>query len=390
MKALSRDSWLAIGLLLAVVSTTATAAIYEARQASGEATPPTLSTSSAAPDGAKALWLWLDELGHTVSNQVADPFRPAEDSEVVFVLEPTTRVTAEEWETLEGWLDEGGVLVIVGERWGTAVAARHFGFQLVYLDRQAGTVVPQNPLFTSPPLGDSVSVQAQACLEEAEEAPAFVTLLAAEACPVLVSIQQGPGQVVISTAPFSFSNAGLKEAGNPELVLNLVAGASQGGGIWFDEWHQGRRPQRRQLTGPEDWLRYTAAGRSLLYLTGVTFVTLVLRGRRLGRPVPVTKAVSRRAPLEYITAIANLNRRAGHRSATLRRYQHQLKRDLGKRYRLAPTLPDNEYVAQLAQFNPNLDASALRSLLAHLGTGKASESEMIQWAAQVADWLKES
>ncbi len=390
MKALSRDSWLAIGLLAVMVLTAATAAIYEARQASGAATPPRLSTSSAAPNGARALWLWLDELGYAVSAQVTDPYRPAEDSEVVLLLEPVARITADEWETLEAWLEDGGVLVIVGDRWGTALAVRHFGFELAYLDTQAAAVVPQTPLLTSPPLGDSVNAQAAACLEGAEEAPAFATLLAAGACPVLISFQQGLGQVVISTAPFSFSNAGLKEAGNPELVLNVVAGASEGGGIWFDEWHQGRRPPRRQVVGPGDWLRYTAAGRSLLYIAAVTFVTLVLRGRRLGRPIPVPQAVSRRAPLEYITAIANLHRRASHRSAALRGYHHQLKRELGKRYRLAPTLPDDEYVAQLAQFNPSLDASALRSLLARLGAGKASESEMIQWAAQAADWLKES
>jgi len=390
MKRLSRDSWLAIGLVAVLMLTATTAAIYEARQASAEATPPTLSSSSAAPDGARALWLWLDALGYTVSNQLIDPFRPADDSEVVLVLEPTTRITADEWETLDAWLEGGGALVIVGARWGTALAARHFGFELGYRNRLTARVIPQAPLFTSPPLAGSVSVRVEACLEETGNAPAFATLLAAGACPIVVAFQQGAGQVVISTAPFSFSNAGLKEPGNPELALNLVAGASKEGKIWFDEWHQGRRLQRRQLVGPADWLRYTAAGRATLYTAAVTFVTLVLRGRRLGRPVPVAKAALRRAPLEYITAIANLHRRAGHRPATLRHYHHQLKRDLGKRYRLPPTLPDDEYVARLAQLNPTLDASALRGLLARLAAGKAGESEMIQWAAQVADWLKES
>jgi hypothetical protein len=128
----------------------------------------------------------------------------------------------------------------------------------------------------------------------------------------------------------------------------------------------------------------------LLYVAAIVFVALVLRGRRFGRPVPLPKDITRRAPLEYITAIANLGRRAGHRAAVLRQYHHWLKRGLGQRYRLNPTLPDDEYVTQLAQFNPNLDTTALRNLLARLRWGKVSESEMIQLAAETAKWLKET
>jgi hypothetical protein len=105
--------------------------------------------------------------------------------------------------------------------------------------------------------------------------------------------------------------------------------------------------------------------------------------------VPLPGEITRRAPLEYISAIANLGRRAGHRRAVLQQYRQRLKRHLGQRYRLDPTLRDPEYVTRLAEYNPGLDAEALRRLLARLQRPNVNESEMIQLAAEVAAWIKE-
>jgi hypothetical protein len=172
-------------------------------------------------------------------------------------------------------------------------------------------------------------------------------------------------------------------------VLNIVSAAKRPGLVWFDEWHHGDRPDQTELVGPVDWLRYTPAGHSMLYVSAVIFIAIILRGQRFGRPVPLPTDTGRRAPLEYITAIANLGRRARHRSAVLSQYHHWLKRGLGQRYRLNPTLPDQEYLAQLSRFNPNLDAAALDNLLARLRQKQVSENELIHLAGEVATWLKE-
>ena len=133
-----------------------------------------------------------------------------------------------------------------------------------------------------------------------------------------------------------------------------------------------------------NWLQRTPAGRAILFVAAVIFIGLVLRGRAFGRPVPLAKDISRRAPLEYISGIANLSRRAGHRTAVLQDYRDRLKRELGHRYRLNPTLPDVEFVARLAEYNPNLDATALLKLLQRLSQPNVSESEMIELAAEAA------
>lgn len=396
MKRPSRDTWLAIGLLTILVIVTIVAAVYQARQMEGKLPP--LASFSSAPDGTRALRLWLERLGYTVSDEAGETFRPPDSADITLILEPVAPITEREWQTIDAWVEHGGTLVLAGEsRWFTsyiALAAGHYGFGLAYLDTtEAITLTAQTPLPTSPPLAGPVHARPKAYLRPNHDD--FVTHLAVGPKPVMVSFPLGEGQVIICTAPFPFTNTGLKEEGNPELALNVATAASRSATsgskptIWFDEWHHGVRSRESAAAGPQDWLRYTPSGHALLYTAAVIFAALVLGGRRFGRAVPLPKRTSRRAPLEHITAIANLSRRAGHRQAVLRYHYQQLKRGLGKRYRLSPALPDDEYATRLAEFNPNVDPQELLSLLARLQKRKVSESEMIQLAAEVAAWLKE-
>jgi len=386
MKRLSRETWLAIGLFALLVLVTVAAAVQQGRKRAAEATPP-FTTISSAPDGVRALRLWLEELGYPVGSQSGEQFRPPQGAGLVLVLEPALAITADEWKVLDAWVEQGGTLLLAGEGRQAAQAAAHYELDMVYLGEEAESLAVQTPLLASPPLTGTARVRAWARFQA--DRTDLVVHLAAEEGPVLVSLAQGAGRVILSAAPFPFTNAGLKEEGNPALVLNLVSAAGRAGLVWFDEWHHGLRPQSAaEVIGPEEWLRYTPAGHALLFAAGVAFLALLLRGRRFGRPVPLPKSVVRRPPLEYVTAIANLSRRAGHRQPVLRDYHRWLKRDLGRRYRLDAALPDEEYVARLSELSPDLDAAALRSLLARLSRGGASEGEMVQWAAEVARWLE--
>ncbi|MCB9076553.1 MAG: DUF4350 domain-containing protein [Anaerolineaceae bacterium] len=379
---LSRDTWLAIGLLASLLVITAIAASQSNQQ---EDVPP-LATFSSTPNGGKALKLWLESLDYPLPEVAVAEFLPPEETDLIFMLEPLAGIADDEWEVLDAWVEEGGTLAVVGDELGAAFAFRHYNFNLTYIDPPPTTLVAQTPLWHSPPM-EPADVRPEAFFQTNRRD--FVTYIAVEEKPVIVSFAQGDGQVVLSAAPFPFSNAGLKAAGNPALVLNVVSAAQATGGIWFDEWHHGLRAGQTDLLGPWNGLRYTAVGRALLFIATVIFIGLVLRGRRFGRPVPLAKELARRAPLEYITAIANLGRRAEHRAATLEHYRNRLKRELGRRYRLNPTLPDDEYLAQLARFNPSIDIEALNKLLTQLRQPQVSEGELVQLAANVTTWLKE-
>lgn len=378
---LSRDSWLGLGLFTLLLVVTVVAAIQQMRS---EGMPP-LSSFSSTPEGTRALWLWLGELDYPVSQEALTHFQPPPDTSLIFLLEPSREITPEEWAVLDDWVEAGGVLLLAGENFLTVRAIRHYDFDLDYSAGVAGSMTSQTPLGVSPP-GGPAYLQAHAHLES--ERDDFVTHLADEAGPIIISFEQGQGRVILSATPFPFSNAGLKEAGNPALVLNLVSAVAEPGLIWFDEWHHGLRSTSTEVTGPADWLRYTPSGRSFLYTAAIIFIAIALRGRHFGRPVPLPQDTSRRAPLEYIAAIANLNRRAKHRSAVLSQYHHWLKRGIGQRYRLNPTLPDDAYLAQLSRFNPRLDIEALRRLLVQLRRKQVSENELVRLAEEVAIWLE--
>ncbi len=381
----SRDFWLVVGLFVVLTIVTVATALWQARQ---ETDLPPLASFSSAPDGGRALRLWLEELGYVVSDEVADRFQIPESATLVLVLEPITPISASEWDVIDAWVEDGGVLILAGDQWNVAQAAHHYDFDLIHLAIESSILGTQNPLLTSPPLTGSTNGHARSFFRT--ERDDFVAYLVIERGPVLLSFEHGAGQVILSAAPFLFSNAGLKEVGNPSLVLNVIAMAGQPGLVWFDEWHHGVRMDRAEVVGTWNWLRHTPAGRSLLFAAGVIFLALAIRGRRFGRPVPLPKELVRRASLEYITAIANLNRRAGHRSAVLGQYYHQVKRRLGQRYHLSPDLSDDEYLVQLATFNPNIDVDALGNLLSRLHQHRASERDLVQLAAEVADWLEEA
>lgn len=385
MKQPSRDTLLALGLILLLLALTSLAALWQARQGIDQ---PPLASFSNQPDGARALRLWLEGEGYRVLDERPGFFSGPSEAQLALLLEPQLPgIAEEEWAVLDEWVEAGGTLLLAGEGFAAAFAMEHYDFSVDYLDEAASDVRVVGRL-TSPPLTSAEKLRARAVLQS--DRTDYVTLLAAGDGPLLVTFTQGKGRVVLSTLRYPFSNEGLKEPDNPLLALNLAALAGREGTIWFDEWHHGQQGSSTEIAGPGQWLRQTAAGRALIYSALVLFVAILLGGRRFGRPVPLQRPQARRAPLEHISAVANLSRRAGHRHAVLQHYYRQLKRELGSRYRLSPTLPDEEFVAQLARFDPGLDAPALLRLLERLQNRGVSEGEMVELAQEATEWLEES
>lgn len=383
MKRLPKDTWLVIGLLLLLLGMAAVAAFWQVQQ---DADLPPLATFSTRPDGAMALHDWFSELGYATGSQMPGLFQPPAGADLLFILEPTNLLTDEEWQQLDDWVSQGGNLVLVTSTLSALPNLAHYELELRFLTDEETVPVRADEQLASPPLDELIhTAAAQYLVWERED---VTPLLWAGEKPVMVTFPQGTGRVVVSLLTYPLTNQGLKEAGNPDLALNLASLAPAGGTIWFDEWHHGVR-EMAAVQGPGEWLRYTPAGQALLYAAAIIFLGLALRGRRFGRPVPLRRELLRRTPLEHITAIANLNRRAGHRQAVQTHYHQQLKRELGRRYRLDSGLPDEEFLQRLTAFNPQLDYETLAGLLARLHDPNLSENQLIQLAQAVHDQLHE-
>lgn len=379
MKNLSRDTKLSIGILILLVLVTIVASLQNQAQQQH----PKLSSSSSAPDGALALKLWVQELHYNVDEQVLANFLPPKDVSILFMLEPLFP-TEDELRALDDWVEAGGTLIAIGEQYGMYSLIDHYKFDFRYLTDQSGTPVSGTPLFNSPSTVDLKHTNVRIALQSDRDD--FVVLVADKGEPVLVSFEQGKGRVILGTMTEAFTNAGLKEAGNPELVLNILALAQTKSAIWFDEWHHGIR-NGEQILGPSEFLRRTAVGRSMLFVALVIFIVLFLQGRGFGRPIPLPLEIKRRGALEHITGIANLSRRAAHRSAVMLQYHQQIKRKLGQRYRLDPNMDDQEYVDTLAGYNASLEQDALRNLLKRLKQRDISETEMVHLATEASKWI---
>jgi len=377
---LSRDSWLAIGLVL-LLSAITVAAAYQQNKTQ---TIPYLATSS-APDGTLALKLWLAELGYPPVDETPVFFQTPQNAELILLFEPILPVTEREWELLDQWVEAGGTLLLAGKNFYMYDVFYHYEFSLDYLEERADSLLPAAPLLASPPQTDPAPVAPDRVLDSARTD--FVTLLAADGRPVLVTFEQGKGRVILSSTAEPFSNKGLKDDPTATLALNLVALSAQKGRAWFDDWHHG--VQGNRIVGPDQWLRRTSAGHALLFAAGVIFFALLLQGRGFGRPIPLQHEVKRHGPLEHVTAVANLNRKAGHRADVLRQYHQWVKRHLGGRYRLDPSLPDEEYVAQLAKYNPALEKEKLLHLLQSLSRRNIAEAELVKLAEEASKWISE-
>jgi hypothetical protein len=383
MRRLSGDARLTLGLLAVLILILIASAIWKAGTNTNY--PPLVSLSN-QPDGSRALRLSLQALGYQVTDRVEGDFAPSKATRIALLLEPFPGIEDGEWDALDEWVKQGGTLILAGDDFGAFLAAQHYHFGLNYLDQASEALSQQAPLLTSPPLQGTATVKPDAYFDTLGEDS--VVLMAVDSRPVLVTVKNGEGRLILSASAYPFSNAGLKEAGNPSLVLNLIAlGAAPDSRIWFDEWHHGLRSSQ-EIVGPGNWLRYTPSGRALLYIAVVIFVVLALQGQNFGRPLTPQRPVYRRAPLEYITAIANLSRRAGHRRWVLLQYHNALKRHYTRRYRINPALQDSEFVAELSRYHPSLDPAALLGLLQRLDQSRVSEAEAIQLAAETVEWLE--
>lgn len=376
---LSRDAWLGIGILLALVIVTSAAAIRQ----SSRKQMPYLSTSS-APDGTLAFKLWLDELGYnTISTSSFDP-QPG--TKTIFIIQPFVPITAPEWKSLDAWIEKGGTLILAGDKYYANDAMLHFNFSIAYLASHAAEISSASPLLKSPPLVTNPALPTDVGLST--ERSDYTTLMTANGAPVIVSLEQGNGRVILSVLPNAFTNLALKKDENASLILNLLAlSRTQKGNVWIDEWHHGF--QSGEIVGPWEWLKRTPGGHAILFVVFALFVALILQGQAFGRPVPLRHEIKRRAPMEHITAVANLNRKAGHRTEVAKQYHDRLKRHLGQRYRLTPSIPDEEYVRSLAGYNSSIDKNELLRLLKQLSKKNISEAELLKLSAEASEWMSE-
>lgn len=342
----------------------------------GQSGPP-LSVHNSEPDGAMALSLWVERSGFGVDEITEDPIQMGKER-TLFILDPQTPYTAVEATYLRDWVRAGNTLIVTGEPDNVNDLLKPYSVSLDYAFSN-DAVSLNAPTLISPPF-DHARVQVRYFIDSTR------TDLIAHASSggmVIVSFNEGKGQVWVLGGSYPFTNRGLQDNQNAKLVLNLI-NTLPNGSVGFDEARHGFGTAH-SVTG---WLFNTPPGWSILLALGLTLLYLALRGRRFGRVMSVPEERLRREPVEYIQAIANLFRRSGQRAEMLSHYRGQLRRRLAERYGIDPRLSDVETVKTIVFRDPRVDETALRKLLAGLSRKSVSESELVTAASDVDEWLR--
>ncbi len=385
----SRDWFFVILLFAVLIALTVVVAARREELAKSQESFVPYSTYTTLPRGTLALRTWLDAAGYRTQRIEGDAFRVSDNTRVLFIINPLEEFADSEAQAVLRWVERGNTLILVESN----VLNREFApnqnrllralhASTVVLKDIASRAALEQPLLDTPQAA-LVNTRNGLDLERHD----FVEYLRAEDKPLLVRITQGKGQVWISSAPFLFSNDGLREPANAALVFALLNKAPRGSVVAFDEYHLGFNSKVENDTLGA-LLFGTPWGLGIVYAFAVCFAYLAVNGQRFGRINPLPKEIARRNPAEYVTSMAQLFRRAGKREMVLHHYHQTLKRQLARPYQINRDLPDEQFVALLARVRPNLDREKLLETLRALSQSRVSEGELVKLAEQATLFLR--
>lgn len=281
------------------------------------------SSYSAASGGAKAAYLLLEEMGYSVERWSYSPQELPHPNrgDTLVLANPFMGASQVERDAITAWLEGGGRLLLTGSVGANFIPQRHLE------DAKADLFQSRIYSAAAPSLlnrgAQQVKLKAEAFWKPSE-APAAVAFGDEEHAAV-VSFPYGGGEVVWWAGATPLTNAGLKEAGSVELLLNSVGGIA-GQHIFWDEYFHG---ERRSLASyikrtPLFWGFGQAAVLMLLLMAGFS--------RRSG-PVRPLATEPRLSPLEFVDSLGGLYQRARAGSAAVQvahqRFRYLLIKRLG-------------------------------------------------------------
>lgn len=298
----------------------------------------TASVRDDGPGGAGTLRRYLEAMGQRTTTIQGSSFAPS-DAGVVLLLGATEAVSDADVSTIRDFVRTGGTVV---------VAVEVGLFERSLLDafgvRVTGIAAPgAKPLasaaFVDPP-ARSLSIDRGVALGTG---PQGDVLASDEGAPLIVAVKEGSGLFVAVGSLWPFLGGGIVEADNARVVLSLLRPGRAGGAVAFDEYHHGVHPSSDLTVLVEQ----TWPGRALVFVAVLTFLYLLLSGRRLGPPLPLEVRPAR-SSLEYIRGFAGLVRRSGRGEVARRRLRSDLRAGLARQLGLDPATEFDRVLSTLA------------------------------------------
>jgi hypothetical protein len=331
---------------------------------------PEHSTNSDAANGASAVMLYAQAMGHP-TDQITGIFNPPfAVGALMFVFTPTSQFTAFEADRTRDWVNAGGTLVYASEQ-GDPELDRAFNV------RRRSSADLGSTYLGLPVVAGVKSVEGGGGAVPLDVAPDQVPFLRTGSdLPAAFFQRIGLGTVYVLADPLVLCNGYLERADNGRLLADLLTTSDPSGRVAFDEYHHG-------LTvsdfAPQSWLS-TPWGAGLLWLIVAVFFGLFLSGRRFGplRPRPAEVA---RSDAEWSVAVGELLRRSSARNVTLGLLASATERAVASRTGL-PLQPRERFWNALWVRAPEI-ARELAEVESSLHSASGGERDVLQAARRL-------
>ncbi|HWO02438.1 MAG TPA: DUF4350 domain-containing protein [Blastocatellia bacterium] len=341
------------------------------------------SSYRSTPYGTLAFYTLLKESGFSVS-RFEKPFtdlRPHDPDTLVIISPPEAlQPSAEEFGSLEKWVQAGGVAVIIDREINVKIGGAEIN--------TVGAVSSSTPRAIQPTSYtrgvDHLSVSQYATRVEINSKAAAYHIGDGKSV-VLADARVGKGRLVLLTDPHVVANNGLPEADNVVAALNLFSD-QPGGSIGFDEYHQGYGAS-------------TASGGLMAYFRGtpvpwmmaqaglIAVLVVYSYGRRFGRPIPLRQE-RRTTNLEFVSSMANITRLAHASGLAMENIYSEFRKRLCRFSRL-PVKVDTTRLADVAARRAGIEAHDLAKLLSRceeVASGdKISDSELLALVSRIRE-----
>jgi hypothetical protein len=321
--------------------------------APGENDPaPYPSSYSPKPDGAMAAYMLLDKLGYNVRRWESVPADLASlDSHSVLILaEPSVMALPQERTDITAFVKRGGRVLFCGHSLSAF-------FPLP--DTSAVNYAPEDKYSPRVPSAlsrdaDSIRMPIKSVWKDPTER--LNILYGSDKLPVVVASQIDKGEVIWWASAAPLTNAGLKDAQNLQLFLNVV---SRPDGsplpVYWDEYFHG------QQGGLWSYVAKTPVPWGIWQLLLASLIALFTYSRRSGPIVPPAIR-ARLSPLEFVDTMGELYRRAGATDVAIDVPYKRLRLQLARRLS-APITTTDAALAQSAARRFGLPEDELRETL---------------------------
>ena len=345
-----------------------------------------LELSCDLPDQESVLYRVMRGLKFRVTKiEAAQPAR-LDRLDALFLWRLRHELDEEEIDEIHRFVEEGGTLIVAGDHESLDYLLLEYGLEMRQASKSLETSrrIPTDPIFPDRPVEDIYSSTGYAIQPtDREVAP----LYGQGEDYSIVTFLEGDGRVYFISCPDIFKRYSLQDDRNATFLYNLMTTLPRRARIGLAESYY----YAAGSASPANPLIYllfnTTGGLGIVYIGGIVFLFLILRGRRFGKPLTV-EDTHRRVSAEYVHAMTALYQKGDTRRAILRQIRDTFRSDLAARWHINPNLETSSFVKEIAKRKP-IDTEELEKLLTELEPhGDISEARLLSLSKQVEDFCE--